>query len=62
MVKAFVNIGIPKQLAKVMDDLVQQTNLGFTSRGELMRRLLQEYLEKLVHDKIVPPEMLRKIE
>lgn len=62
MVKAFVNIGIPKQLARVLDDLMQQTSLGFTSRGELIRRLLQEYLEKLVHDKIVPPEILRKLE
>jgi len=62
MVKPYVNIGIPKPLAAAVDFLISQTSLGFTSRGEVLKHVLREYLLKLVHSKVLPPEFLRKLE
>lgn len=62
MVKRFVNIGIPKELAAVVDELIERSRLSFTSRGELLRHLLQKYIEQLIHDKVLTPDILRKIE
>lgn len=62
MVKRFVNIGLPKKLAEVADDVMEQSKLSFTSRSELLRHLLQKYIEQLVHDKVLTPDILKKME
>jgi len=62
LVKNYVNIGVPKPLAAAIDFLVDQTSLGFTSRAEVLKHVLREYLLKLVHSKVLPPEFLRKVE
>ena len=62
MVKAYVNIGVPKALAAAVDMLMEQTALGFVSRGEVLKHVLREYLLELVKAKVLPPEVLRRIE
>lgn len=62
MVKAYVNIGVPKPLAAAVDVLIEQTSLGFTSRGEVLKHVLRTYLIKLVNNNILPPETLRKLQ
>jgi len=62
MVKRYVNIGVPKTLAAAVDLLVNQTSLGFVSRGEVLKHVLREYLLELVKAKVIPAEALRKIE
>lgn len=62
MVKRYVNIGVPKDLAKAVDMLIDKTSLGFTSRGEVLKHLLRDYILKLVMAKVLPPEILRKFD
>ena len=62
MVKAYVNIGVPKALAAAVDILMENTALGFVSRGEVLKHVLREYLLELVKAKVLPPEVLRRIE
>lgn len=62
MVKTYVNIGVPKTLAAAVDMLINDTSLGFVSRGEVLKHVLREYLLELVKAKVLPPELLRKLE
>jgi len=62
MVKQYVNIGVPKTLAAAVDLLINETSLGFVSRGEVLKHVLREYLLELVKAKVLPPETLRKLE
>ena len=62
MTKTYVNVGVPKALAEGVDQILKQTTLGFRSRGEVVRHVLTDYLLELVRQKVLPPEILRKLQ
>ena len=61
MVKAYVNIGVPKPLAAAIDALVEERYLGFVSRGEVLKHVLRQYLLDLIEAKVLPPEKLQQV-
>jgi len=47
MVKAYVNIKLPEELAKEIDNLVKDRTLGYRSRGEFVAEAARTLLIKV---------------
>jgi metal-responsive CopG/Arc/MetJ family transcriptional regulator len=49
MVKAYVNIKLPEELAKEVDKLVKERTLGYRSRGEFVIEATRHFSLRLKH-------------
>ena len=47
MVKAYVNIKLPEELAKEVDEIVKARTLGYRSRGEFVAEATRALLMKV---------------
>jgi metal-responsive CopG/Arc/MetJ family transcriptional regulator len=47
MVKAYVNIKLPEELAREVDELVKDRTLGYRSRGEFVTEATRTLLIKI---------------
>jgi len=44
----YTTIKIPKEFATMIDELVEDKRLGFTSRAEVVKQAVREYHEKMI--------------
>ena len=47
MVKAYVNVKLPEELAKEIDELIKNRTLGYRSRGEFVAEATRMLLIKI---------------
>jgi metal-responsive CopG/Arc/MetJ family transcriptional regulator len=47
----YITIKLPKNLVEQIDDFIQQQNLGYASRAELVKDAVRSFLAKIKQDK-----------
>jgi hypothetical protein len=54
--KRVTNFGLPADLAELLDFLIREApGLGFSSRTEVVRAALRQFVTNLVEMKVLPP-------
>lgn len=60
MARGYVNIGVPKNLADAIDAVIRETAFGYTSKGEVVKHALREYLLGLVKADVLPASAVKR--
>lgn len=47
----YITIKLPKDLVEQIDDVLEQQNLGYASRAELVKDAVRSFLAKMKQDK-----------
>ena len=51
MVNKYTNLALPGDLIKELDSVVKGSGLGYTSRGEIVKEAVRNFLKELVEYK-----------
>jgi metal-responsive CopG/Arc/MetJ family transcriptional regulator len=49
--KAYITVKLPKDLVKQIDEVLEQQNLGYASRAELVKDAVRSFLARMKQDK-----------